>query len=155
MYFICSSSSGYLQTARESTVSKEDQVKWVRAICHLYEDLFLQGCSHYYGHLDDGPEDPRPLNALCYMFWDLDCLEGAAMFPGNEHLVQPVFDVLSCALKLPNSACAESALHGLGHLKAYQPEKVHQLINAYLASGRYPTKEMAVYAGHALEGCVQ
>ncbi len=154
LYFICSSGSGYLQTAREGSVSKEDQINWIKSVSHLYTDLFSKACSHYYGHLDQGPEKPKPLNSLCYMFWDLDCLEGAAMFPGEEYLVEPIFEVLCCALKQPSPACIESALHGLGHLEIYHPDRVHKLIGDFLGSHADATAELTAYAERALKGCV-
>ncbi len=155
LYFICSNGSSYFQTAREPSVTKEAQIAWVKSICSLYTDLFARECSRFYSHLDRGPEAPKPLNGLCYMFWDLDCLEGAAMFPGAEHLVEPIFEVLFCALKQANLACVESALHGLGHLEMYHPERTHRLIEGALKSRTDFPVELETYAKNALEGYVQ
>ena len=129
LYFICSHGSEYFHAARESK-NKELQVEWVFSILLLYRDLFTKLCSDYFGHLDAGPEPPSPLNETCYMFWDLDCLEGAAMFPGEEHLVDPIFQVLTGILELPSLACQESALHGLGHLQMSHGKRVQQIIGA-------------------------
>ena len=155
LYFICSNGSSYFQIAREASVSEEKQIAWVKSICHLYSDMFAKECSHFYGHLDRGPETQKPLSGLCYMFWDLDCLEGAAMFPGGEHLVEPIFEVLSCALKQTNLACVESALHGLGHLEMYHPERTHRLIEGVLQTRSDLPAELKAYAKNALEGYVQ
>lgn len=155
LYFICSSGSSYFQIVRRDAVSRADQVSWVRAICDLYRDLFAKKCSHYYGHLDRGPEPARPLNALCYMFWDLDGIEGAAMFPGEEYLVEPIFEALVCALSQPNPACIESALHGLGHLASAHPDRVKRIISRFIASGNVPSSELGEYAENASTGCVQ
>lgn len=155
LYFICSSGSSYFQLVRQAGVPGADQVKWVQSICNLYRDVFVKCCSHFYGHLDSGPEPAKPLNGLCYMFWDLDGIEGAAMFPGEEHLVDPVFEVLACALSQPNPACAESALHGLGHLEFAHSERVRGIIDDFLSSDGQITSELEKYAKNALCGCVQ
>lgn len=155
LYFICSSGSSYFQIVRQVSVSSADQVKWVQSICNLYRDLFAKYCSHFYGHLDSGPEAAKPLNSLCYMFWDLDGIEGAAMFPGEEHLIEPIFEVLACALSQPNPACIESALHGLGHLEFAHPERVRCIIDGFLNSASQIPDELLEYAKNASSGCVQ
>jgi hypothetical protein len=154
LYYICSVGSDYFFVARQPPVPHDDQVAWVLAIQQLYAQLFLPRCTHYDGHRDSGPEAPHPLNTVCYMFWDLDRLEGAAMVPGHEHLVDPIFQVLSYALFLPSPACNESALHGLGHLRRYHPGRVERLIDDYLQRSDLTTPSLVSYARAARQGHV-
>jgi hypothetical protein len=154
LYFICSHGSEYFFAARECD-DKDLQVEWVLSILPLYRDLFARVCTDHFGHLDDGPEPPSPLNTTCYMFWDLDCLEGAAMFPGEEHLVDPIFEVLEGALRLRSVACQESALHGLGHLQMYHKQRVRRIIGEFLEENDSLPTELKDYALGARTGCVQ
>lgn len=131
-WFIAGSGSGYFHIARLHGIPVEMQQRWVRAIFPLYRDLFARICSPHLGHLNEGPANP--LNSACYMFWDMDCLEGAAMYRGSEHLVGPIFEVLEKILTLPSIACQESALHGLAHLAPYHQKRVARIVDAYLAA---------------------
>ena len=76
------------------------------------------------------------------------------MFPGHEHLVDPIFEVLGAALSLSSIACQESALHGLGHLQSAHPDRVDHLIDKYLSRGK-PTQELKDYAMAASAGVIQ
>lgn len=146
--------SEFLIAARERTVPKELQRRWVRAIAGLYRDLFRPLCTWHLGHLNGGPEPPHALNRVCYMLWDMDCLEGAAMFPGHEHLVDPIFEVLEGALALDSIACQESALHGLGHLASYHRDRVERAIDARLGAEPPLTPALRKYAAAARSGGV-
>ena len=150
---ICSPVSDYCVTARECK-DKDLQVKWVLSIKALYRDLFATVCTDFFGHLDAGPEPPSPLNGTCYMFWDLDCLEVAIIFPGKEHLVDPIFEVLADALKLRSIACQESALHGLGHFQAYHSKRVRGIIDDFLNRNRDLHPDLKDYALNARTGYV-
>ena len=153
LYFICGHGSEYFLVARECN-DKDLQVEWVLSILLLYRDLFAKACTDNFRHIGDGPEPPSPLNDICYMFWDLDCLEGAAMFPGEDHLVDPIFDVLEGALKLHSVACQESALHGLGHLQTYHKKRVRRIIEEFLNRNKELPAELKDYALSARSGCV-
>jgi hypothetical protein len=57
------------------------------------------------------------------------------MFPGEEHLAEPIFEVLAYALSLDSTACRESALHGLGRCRQYQSARVDAAGNTRSAAG--------------------
>ncbi|WP_372369215.1 hypothetical protein [Candidatus Uabimicrobium sp. HlEnr_7] len=154
LIFICSIGSNYFHSARESQVPKNLQLKWVTSIKSLYSEVFQVKCSNHYGHLSNNLKDSNPINNVCYMFWDIDGLESAAMFPEHEYLVDPIFETLTFAISLPNIACIESALHGLGHLKPYHPKRVESIINNYLESPRLITKELELYAQRAFAAMI-
>jgi hypothetical protein len=152
-WFLAGTPSGYFHIAREASVPIELQQRWVRAIYPLFRDLFRKVCSRHLSHLDPGLANP--LNSACYMFWDMDCLEGAAMFPGYEHLVDPIFEVLEQVLALKSPACRESALHGLGHLQQYHPERVRRIIDGFIRESRWSSPRLRLYARRARTGTVQ
>jgi hypothetical protein len=151
LLFICGNRSEYFWTARKDSVPRDLQIAWVRAIKNLYSGLFELVCAKSLGHRNDCPESPSSANLVCYMFWDLDCLESAAMFPGHEHLVDPIFEVLESALASSHPACIESALHGLGHLANHHPSRVEALIDGCLARNA-SSPELLTYAQEARKG---
>jgi hypothetical protein len=133
LWFICGSQSEYFRTARDRSVPQDLQIAWVRRLKNLYSGVFEQVCAQSLGHLSGWPEAPNLANDVCYMLWDLDCLEGAAMFPGHEHLIDPIFEVLESVVRSDHPACIESALHALGHLHDHHPSRVEALIDGFLA----------------------
>ncbi|APR85479.1 Hypothetical protein A7982_10828 [Minicystis rosea] len=154
LWFICGF-DGYLRQARGPDVPKDLQIRWVRALRHLYRDLFAPRCTPDLGHMQvAGAVTGSPLNSICYMLWDLGQLEGAAMFPGSEHLVDPIFDVLTYALSLDSPACQESALHGLGHLKQYHRARVEGIIDAFIDQRPNLDVDLLAYARRARSGRV-
>jgi hypothetical protein len=58
-------------------------------------------------------------------------------------------------LRLPNPACQENALHGLGHWARAYPEFTGATIDAYLAANPKLRPELVRYAQSARSGCVQ
>ncbi len=119
---ICSS---YWHEIRSPEVPKEVQVSTARALGSFYRD-FLD--TYPLGRYADATE----AETAVYMMGDMDCLEGAAKFPGEEHLMDSIFEVLEVALKCQSFACQRSALHGLGHLVMYAGDRPIRLIDEAL-----------------------
>lgn len=145
---ICSS---YWWEVREPEVPIEKQVSTVLALKCFYTD-FLDS------YLLITPGDLHEAETAVYMMWDMDCLEGAAMFPesnSSEHLVDPIFEVLRAALRCKAHACQQSALHGLGHLAHYHPERVHAEIDWALAEKGRLHANLLSYAHDARKGMIQ
>lgn len=140
---VCSS---YWHEVRSDEVPKEDQIATVRALGAFYRD-FLDA----YPLGDE--KDATPAETAVYMMWDMDCLEGAAMFPGEEHLVDPIFEVLGIALRCRSFGCQRSALHGLGHLEQYHEERVHAEIDGAL-KGTWLHPKLKHYAEQARTGMI-
>ncbi|MBX3114577.1 MAG: hypothetical protein KF836_08425 [Fimbriimonadaceae bacterium] len=141
---ICSS---YWHDVRSEEVPQEDQIATVRAIGNFYRD-FLDKYP-----LGDTADETMAETAV-YMMWDMDCLEGAAMFPGEEHLVDPIFEVLGIALRCKSFGCQRSALHGLGHLQRYHQDRVCTEIDWALSSSHLHTN-LKDYALEARTGMIQ
>jgi len=65
------------------------------------------------GHLSE--TRGSPLEYVTYMLWDSSPLSA---FASRAETRPALLRVLEDALYLPNPACVESALHGVGHLRA-------------------------------------
>lgn len=155
LWSICGVETGYFQEIRCPEVPIASQQRCVRSIFLLYRDLFAHVCTSHYGHLNDGPEPPSPVNSACYMLWDMDELQYVHRLPGGEHLIDPVFEVLSCILELDSIACRESALHGLAHQVSDHRTRVQEIIDGFLRVHPNLPEPLANYAQRAREGRVQ
>lgn len=149
MIWFCNGvNSSYWHEVRSKDVPKEDQVLTVRALGSFYQkflDPYFQVASR----------DSAEAADAVYMMCDMDCLEGAAMFPGAEHLVDPIFEVLGIALRCRSEPCQQSALHGLGHLHAYHPRRVEAEIDWALGKGSALHRSLITYAHEARTGNIQ
>lgn len=151
--------SSYWHDVRSTTVPKEDQAAAVRALGNFYraflDPFFNTAKGLTYDPATWSPSDSGGEAAgAVYMMWDMDCLEGAAMFRGEEHLVDPIFEVLGTALRCETAPCHWSALHGLGHLETYHPARVHAEIDWALNQPGHLNKLLREYAHQARTGSV-
>jgi hypothetical protein len=153
IWFICGV-DGWLQNACALDVPQDLQASWIRSLKTLYQEVFAKRCTADLQHLvlKREADGGSPLNSACYMLWDMGQLESFAMFPRGEHLVEPIFEVLTFALSLDSMACQESALHGLGHLKRYHLERVEGIIDDFLASHPMLDDPLVKYALLARSG---
>ena len=151
--YIGSISSEWFWDARSVDVPIDLQVRWILAIFPLYRELFAPLCNDT---LDYDPSTDL-LESTLFLFWDRDCLEGAAMFPEeqhSEHLVDPIFEVLTDILTLDHLLCQQSALHGLGHLYHWNEERVPTIIDRYIETHTDIPEKLMQYAREAREGDV-
>ena len=96
------------------------------------------------------------LNQVCYMWWDIIAARRRARSRAqarSDPRSQPL-GVMRDTLRLPNPACQESALHGLGHWAHAYPEFTAATIDAYLAANPKLRPELVRYAQAARAGCV-
>jgi len=147
---------GYLRFARDADVPNELQIRCMQALKILYRDLFAVRCGPHFQHLmrKGDPDQGTALDTICYMLFDLSQIEGATTTIGEEHLVDPIFDVLEYALGLDSVACQESALHVLGHLWLFHSERVPAIVDRYLAAHPDLDERLRSYAGAARVGVV-
>lgn len=155
IWFLFGVASEYFYKVREKSVPVPQQVRCYRAIKTLCRELLDNLCR-------DATEPGLSMQAInadklecaVYMIWDMNYVEGAAMSDGWPHLVEPCFEVLQAALDCKSAACKISALHGLGHLAAYHPERVRKMAGRAASNTNLP-KWIREYAAAAREGCVQ
>jgi hypothetical protein len=127
--------------------------KGLDAIYALFRDCFALRCSNHLSHLNE-PE-ASPLNGVCYMWWDVFPApmetEGECCAAYDELILS----VLGRTLELPNEACQEAALHGLGHWHRRYPEDVEATIDRFIWANRKIRSQLRNYAYAARHGDIQ
>ncbi len=147
------SAGGYVWDATEPALGPA-RASFMQSVKMLYMKGFAAYCSQHLGHLDDGRQAQRPLNAPCYMLWDMDGIECRALH-GDEEMTRLSFDVLRNALSIAHPACQESALHGLGHLAMAHKDQVRSIIQHEFLQAHRILPELVDYAKSAAHGAVQ
>ncbi|MFM9956682.1 MAG: hypothetical protein ACKVZJ_01290 [Phycisphaerales bacterium] len=153
-WFIFGVESSYCVHARQKDVTRSIKLAWIREIGTLYERLFANVCDDSLGHLSECGSNS--VNGAVYMMWDMDCLPGRPdeNDPDAEAMTNAVFEVLDRALEIDQAACQESALHGLGELHHWYPDRVRSVLRPRLQGRRFARSELADYAKQAIEGNV-
>lgn len=149
IWFFQGKASDYWWEVISDQVPKEQQTETIKALEVFYTEF-----------LDPYFLNPRLSNIseagdAVYMMWEMGCLGTAAMRPGSEHLVEPVLNVLSAALGCKSYECQWSALHGLGHLQGYHPDRVEREIDQALKRSGHIKPSLLEYAQEARRGMVQ
>jgi hypothetical protein len=99
-------------------------------------------------HLDEPGRSP--LNTVCYIM----PVYGGPCSEDRYALHRAALDVMATVLDFRSLACAESALHGLGHWHRAYPERVEGLIEGFLATHSDAGPELLTYARSSRCGCV-
>ncbi len=136
--------------------------RYAHSIFNLFQEYFASRCSMALSHLDKNGF--KPLNKVCYMWWDFlhhsdlhwnYCFEnGLVLHPADIELYDDLLSVMSKILTLPNDACCESALHGLGHWHKRRPTQVAAIIDHFLNGRANLRPELLTYAFKARAGRV-
>ena len=129
----------------------EARERLVGSVATFFRDFFDPRCLPKLSHLDR--QQTEPLNAICYMWWEVITWGWAGDDPAAERLRAKDLDVMEAVLRLPNPACRESALHGLGHM-ARRSSQAQALIGQFLSEPDIDP-ELERYARAALTGCIQ
>ncbi len=72
----------------------------------------------------------------------------------DPEIHQATLSVMSQILDLPSEVCQFSALHGLGHWHAHHPERVEQIVDAFLKTHKDLRPHLIEYASRARLGNV-
>jgi hypothetical protein len=130
------------------------RIRCIASMSRLYTDLFARRCELQLRHLSSG-RPTAALNETCYMLWDISLLRPRPDLPAERAIDDACLEVMCAALELRHLACQESALHGLGHWQWAYPERVADIIDAFLASRRAVPPALSAYARAARQGRVQ
>lgn len=142
-----------------------ERVAAVKSIYSLFRDCLAERCENSCTN-----DSKNPLNSYCYMFWDASqiSLYGFAVNPDDrcrEELIETMIEVLGKTLALPNAACKESALHGLGHSimsagsflqKEYKKQikqQIEKIIDTFIRDEK-PKGRLLTYAREAKTGII-
>ncbi len=146
-YILSNACSNHVFAITDAAVPLADRERCVLSFYNVYQGLYAVRCSPHLGHLSEGG---NPLNMTCYMWWDI-----IPFYPGsNPELTDAGINVMEQTLALPNIACQEGALHGLGHWEQYAEERVHTIIDAWLAANPSAPANIRTYAQNARRGYV-
>jgi hypothetical protein len=119
----------------------------------FFATFMTERCDEHLSHLDRQTQGGRPLNSICYMWWDCMPTWGGDEHPDELH--QTLLGCMEQILAIDHMACQENALHGLGHWFAYYPKDVERIIDAYLTRHPHLHEGLRNYARSARCGCVQ
>jgi len=153
-WFLFGCASGYFSTVRHAHLAIDRKVRCFRSVASIYTNLYDRLCTQ---DSETDRSDSDKLDGAVYMIWDMDCIEVAVMFPEEQpELLEPGFQILETVLqRCLTGACLKSALHGLGHIQMYHPERVSRLIDAFLTRRVSLAPWLRDYAEQAREGRVQ
>jgi hypothetical protein len=121
------------------------------SIFALFRDLFAVACSDTLSAIDQEPSSP--LNSACYMWWDNGRSFG--LRPEDADIDDTLLSVMSHTLDLQSRPCQESALHGLGHWHASYPDRVEEIIDAFIGDADHLDQSLLGYAKAARTGAIQ
>jgi hypothetical protein len=152
-YLIDNGAGAHCAYLINGAVPIEDRVACIEAMQSLFARLFQPRCTPILRHLDEPGGDL--LNGVCYMWWDIIPLAAFSKPRQPDPIHEATLGVMRATLRLPNPACQESALHGLGHWARAYPEFTAATIDAYLAANPKLRPELVRYAQAARSGCVQ
>jgi len=124
----------------------------ISSLKHLYADIFEHRCVPVLAHLDE--PGGNGLTYICYMLWDITPLGYWENQKEKTVFYDAVCEALDYAVRSANLACVESGLHGLGHIHHDYPERVEEIIDAFLARGAAGSPALQQYAQLARTGYV-
>lgn len=152
-YLIDNGAGAHCRFLADETVPMDARVGCIAAMSSLFARLFQPRCAPILSHLDE--PGGAALNRICYMWWDVVPLAAVSKPDQPDPIHDACLSVMRDTLLLPNPACQENALHGLGHWARAYPEFTAATIDAYLAANPNLRPELARYAAAARIGCVQ
>ena len=130
------------------------RLRLIGSVATFFRDFFDQRCLPKLSHKDTKMSDAAPLNTICYMWWEVITWGWVKDDPDADRIKARDLEVLEAVLGLPNPACQEAALHGLGHL-AGQSEHARALIDRFIAKSPDMEPGLLAYAKSARAGCIQ
>lgn len=151
-YLTSNSCSDHMFALLDMSVPWTERRRCIRSFSTLYEQCFARRCTPHLSHLDE--PGAGPLNAVCYMWWDIIPIFGRPTDPTRAEMDREILHVLESALSLDSVACQESALHGLGHWQIYYPQPVKEIIRNFLQRKNTAREDLRMYAMSASSGHV-
>lgn len=133
------------------SIPVERRERLVASVADFFRDFFDRRCLPKLSHLDK--DRTEPLNAICYMWWEVISWGWPSDDPDAERLGARHLDVMEAVLRLSNPACKKSAIHGLGHM-ARGNGRARSIIEQFLAEEGVMSPGLERYAKAALTGCI-
>lgn len=130
-FILSAGRSEFMFSLVDSDVSAAVRLRALRSFVPLFEQVMAARCSPHLLHRDE--QGAKPLNGVCYMWWDVLPIHGRPDDPSRAEFDAEVLVVLRRLLAIPHDACRESALHGIGHWAIYYPS-VAKIVDDFLAN---------------------
>lgn len=131
----------------EPSIPSDVRIRCLDSFVPLFRDVFAVRCEPLLSSGASTP--PRPLNGVCYMWWDaMDYVPGPAD-PERRPVDLAAVRTMGTILGQGSIVCIESAIHGLGHWRRAYPEEVEALLAAAQASARGWPPALTAYAERA------
>lgn len=151
-FFLSGPRSDIMHALVDEKVPLTVRLRALRSFVSVFEQVMARRCSAHLSHLDEA--GARPLNAACYMWWDLLPFCGEPENPARSTFDSEVLPVLRRILAIPHDACRESALHGIGHWVENYPD-IGRIVDDFLSKETNLRPEIIAYALAAKNGNVQ
>ncbi len=143
--------AGFAHAVAGADVNDALKSEVVKSLLPLYKDCLAKRCPPVLGHRNESAGNP--LEFVTYMFWDVSPFDVMAF--RTPSCTEALVEVLTAALRLPNDACVESALHGLGHFPRQLRHRAETAIDDWLSETPAVRSELLSYARAARSGCIQ
>ena len=134
----------------DQTIPVEQRLRLIGSVQIFFRDFFDKQCLPRLANAE--PEHVSPLNTICYMWWEVITWGWQKDDPDADRIRSKDMDVMEAVLGLPNPACKEAALHGLGHMVRHS-DRAYAIIERFLAEDL--DLELERFARAALTGCIQ
>lgn len=151
-FLVSPSCSNHLFALLDTGVPWSERKHCISSIFTLFAQFFALRCSPHLSHLDE--PGANPINAVCYMWWDLFPVAGKPKNPTRQQMDEMFLEVMRRTLDLASDACRESALHGLGHWCFEYPAQVQAIIERFLKRHPNLRAELKEYALAAQKGLI-
>lgn len=152
LWYLAREGSSEFSSLYECHIELTLRLSLIESIYTHFENYIQRRCAHTLGHLDEA--GARPLNSVCYMWWDLFPSWGRPQEKSSQMIDDACLHVMERVLKLDSIACQESALHGLGHWHISYPKRCESIVDGFLST-KISREELRDYAEAARMGCVQ
>ncbi len=145
----------YMRALLEPPVPWPQRKRVIELIPPFFSDFMTSRCDEHLSHQDRNEQGGRPLNSICYMWWDCMPTWGSDEGGKSTEMHHTLIACMEQILAIPHMACQESALHGLGHWSGQYPDEVARIVDAYLVRNPNLPDGLKNYALSARCGCLQ
>ncbi len=155
LWAVIGSGVDYMRVLLGPPVPWGERERVIETIPSFFSNFMTKRCDEHLSHRDRGTQGGRPLNSICYMWWDCMPTWGSDEGAESAQVHRALLACMERILAIPHVACQESALHGLGHWFGQYPNEVTRIVDGYLARNPDLPEPLKNYALSARCGCVQ
>lgn len=151
LWYLFGVGSGHMRVIGSGSAPERNLIRMIRALSTLCHQVFAKRCGDVLSHLS---ERGSRLDVAVYMIWDMDGIGLGSWGPELNSVDRAMLDTLREILMIDNTACQESALHGLGESYSEAPTEVAAIVDEWLEKTLPKREELIAYASAARVGDV-